>query len=306
MPDRTTPQPNEHRYRIAQAIGVVVLCAAAFAALELSSAAPVPEPLAATSTPQIAVTGASAVLVDLTTGETVFAKNADAQLPIASITKLFTVAAVSEVLPEDAVVRVSDAAVVRGEGGLGPGEEWRMRDLSDYTLIVSSNVGAEALAEAADPHFMLYRSEARPTVARMNALSRELGLARTYFLNASGLDVSPTQASAMSSARDVALFMKYLYARTDLYSGTTERSGSFKPLNAETLYAENTNDAIPDIPGLIFGKTGFTDLAGGTLAVLFELGPGRPYAAVVLGSTREARFDDMRSLISLARGNGLR
>ena len=68
MPDSTTPQPNEHRFRIAQAIGIVVLCAAAFAALNLSNAAPASGPVAATSTPQIAVTGASAVLIDLTTG----------------------------------------------------------------------------------------------------------------------------------------------------------------------------------------------------------------------------------------------
>jgi D-alanyl-D-alanine carboxypeptidase len=105
----------------------------------------------------------------------------------------------------------------------------------------------------------------------------------------------------MSSARDVAAFLAYLYRKPELYSGTTERSRSFKPLNAETLYAENTNDAIPDIPGLIFGKTGFTDLAGGTLAILFELGPNRPVAAVVLGSSsKEGRFTDMRALVRLA------
>lgn len=296
--DQTPPQRSD-RFRLFQGALVLVFIACAFIALDLSKpAAAVTHQKPAGASPDIL--GTSAYLLDLTTGRVLYAKHADAQLPIASITKLFTVAAVSEVLPEDAIVRVSSEAVLRGEGGLAAGEEWRMRDLADFTLIVSSNVGAEALAEAADPYFTQYRYAEQPTIERMNALAREAGLQNTYFMNASGLDISPTQASAMSSARDIAHFMKYLYGRTDLFSETTEHSGDFKPLNAETIYAENTNDALPDIPGLIFGKTGYTDLAGGTLAVLFELGPARPVAAVVLGSTREARFEDMRTLIDLA------
>ena len=48
---------------------------------------------------------------------------------------------------------------------------------------------------------------------------------------------------------------------------------------------------------MIMGKTGLTDLAGGNLVVLFEAG-GRRYAAVVLGSTEEGRFSDMRQLVA--------
>ncbi len=61
--------------------------------------------------------------------------------------------------------------------------------------------------------------------------------------------------------------------------------------------AFNTNEALGEIPGLLMGKTGFTDLAGGNLAVVFEAGPARPIVVVVLGSTREGRFADMRILV---------
>jgi D-alanyl-D-alanine carboxypeptidase len=51
----------------------------------------------------------------------------------------------------------------------------------------------------------------------------------------------------------------------------------------------------------VFGKTGFTDLAGGNLAIVFEVGPSRPVVAVILGSTQEGRFEDMRALVDHTR-----
>ena len=47
----------------------------------------------------------------------------------------------------------------------------------------------------------------------------------------------------------------------------------------------------------VLGKTGFTDLAGGNLAIVFEAGPLYPIAVVVLGSTAEDRFTDVEKLV---------
>jgi len=52
------------------------------------------------------------------------------------------------------------------------------------------------------------------------------------------------------------------------------------------------------IPGIIMGKTGYTDLAGGNLAVVFDAGVGHPVVAVVMGSTQDGRFSDMKQLVS--------
>ena len=49
------------------------------------------------------------------------------------------------------------------------------------------------------------------------------------------------------------------------------------------------------------GKTGLTDLAGGNLAVVFDVGLAHPVVAVVLGSTESGRFVDMQKLVDAAR-----
>jgi D-alanyl-D-alanine carboxypeptidase len=45
------------------------------------------------------------------------------------------------------------------------------------------------------------------------------------------------------------------------------------------------------------GKTGYTDLAGGNLGIVADVVSGHRIVAVVLGSTRDGRFADMRTLI---------
>ena len=66
----------------------------------------------------------------------------------------------------------------------------------------------------------------------------------------------------------------------------------------EHITAENTDEALPAIPGLILGKTGITQLAGGNLAIVFEVGPAHPVVAVVLHSTQQGRFADMKALVA--------
>lgn len=242
----------------------------------------------------------SAYVLDVTSGTMLYGLNPDVQLPLASITKVPLVLAAVEVLNPDETIRISRGAVERGEGGgLGTGDEWRAQDLVDFTLLMSSNAGAEALAEAANE-----RLAARfgvptetATVWRMNELARALGLSHTYFLNPSGLDASATQPGAVSTAREIVTLMAYAAEKWHFFASTKESTLMLGPLNGEKLVVTNTNDALSDIPSLILGKTGYTDLAGGNLAVVYEAAPERPVAIVVLGSSQQGRFSDMRTLI---------
>ena len=59
----------------------------------------------------------------------------------------------------------------------------------------------------------------------------------------------------------------------------------------------NTNDLVDQIPGMIGSKTGYTDLAGGNLVLLVDIGIDHPIAIAVLGSTRDERFSDVKKLI---------
>ena len=56
------------------------------------------------------------------------------------------------------------------------------------------------------------------------------------------------------------------------------------------------------IPGLLGGKTGYTNLAGGNLAVIYDAGLNHPIVVVVLGSTLEGRFGDVETLVDATYG----
>ena len=62
---------------------------------------------------------------------------------------------------------------------------------------------------------------------------------------------------------------------------------------------KNTNTIIEKIPNLLFSKTGFTDVAGGSLAIIFRDKKGDEIAVALLGSTFEERFSDMEKIVDV-------
>jgi len=135
----------------------------------------------------------------------------------------------------------------------------------------------------------------------MNDFAQSLGLVHTYFLNVSGLDLSTTESGAYGSASDVARL--FAYAATNdaqLFTSTKEDNVTFTSLNGKKISGSNTDEAIGDIPGLTMGKTGLTDLAGGNLAVVFDIAPEHSVVAIVLGSTVDGRFADIKKLVTAA------
>lgn len=244
------------------------------------------------------------------TGEVLYSKNSEAQLPLASITKVMSAIITKENLTPDTQITFKE-------------NKWRLTDLLNYTLMVSSNEAIQALAAAAatsvelkDPekqngndlntatydtgvnNNVLDNPELNPFVEAMNEKARGLHLTQTYFLNEAGLDMSDTQSGAYGSARDVAhLFAYALKTIPESFEATTITDAWFSPEGDTKYPAINTNEAIGEIPGLIAGKTGYTDLAGGNLVVAFDAGMNDSTIAVVLGSTKEGRFTDIEQLV---------
>src|SRR5262249_49794494 len=147
---------------------------------------------------------------------------------------------------------------------LAKGEKWKVQDVINFTLIASSNGGADILADAANDAIRT-KYPGAPTenaaVWRMNQLAQQLGMHNTYYLNDNGLDLSATQAGSYSSARDIATMMAYAASSTpQLFAGTAEDGLRLVDEDGESTSAFNTNEALGDIPGLIMGKTGYTDL----------------------------------------------
>jgi len=252
----------------------------------------------------------SAIVIDLKTGRILYEKDPDAQLPLASITKVAMALAVSEVLDLNSKITIPYDTAYAGTPPtrLLKGEEWTVRDVMNFTLIASSNEGADILSAAANAalHAKYPQSPATgvhdATVWRMNQIAQSLGLGQTYFLNTNGLDLSTTQSGAYSSARDVAKLLAYAASTSPgLFVATSKNDLTLTDMDGDTASAYNTNEALGDIPGLILGKTGYTDLAGGNLGVVFDVGLSHPVVAVVLGSSYDGRFTDMKTLVAAAR-----
>ena len=239
---------------------------------------------------------AEAVYVkDMVTGEVLYAHNSEAQLPLASLTKIMTALVSARLFPQDeAIVMDANALAEEGEQGFRLGQVWKLHDLLDLTMVSSSNDGAAAIAYAFDRE----KGVGGSFVEAMNQTAAALGLTQTYFLSATGLDVhDDTYATAYGSAHDIAtLFVYTLEKAPVLLAATGAHSITRRALDGTELSVESTNDAYDNIPWLVAGKTGFTDTAGGNLVVVFEAGLAHPVVAVVLGSTKEGRFEDMEKL----------
>jgi len=239
---------------------------------------------------------------DVQNQRVIFKKNADEQLPLASVTKLMTALVAYELLGENASVRISlDAIKQDGESGFLDGELFNSQDLTDLTLITSSNDGAYALAATAGGSVSKTDTGASTFVHAMNIRAKDIGLTQTYFSNPTGLDISPSVGGAYGSARDMAFLMEYIITRyPEVIELTKEDYTKIANENGETHEAENTNTTVSEIPGLIASKTGYTELAGGNLIIAFQAGLNRPIIIAVLGSTQNGRFSDIRALASAA------
>lgn len=253
------------------------------------------EPQVTASNPydRVRLEAKAAIVYDIATGETLYERNAEAQLPLASLTKLLTIYAASEVLPRQSTVTVTETALAtEGDSGLMEGESFSFADLARLALVASSNDATEAIRQAAETRTA---SSGRSLLA---AAAEAMHLSQTYALNGTGLDENTSTSGAYGSARDVAqLAAALLKQAPDLAEATTARSITVSSLQGMPHTLKNTNQEIVEVPGALLSKTGFTDLAGGNLVVVFDAGIGHPVAVVVLGSSREGRFTDVDELV---------
>lgn len=242
--------------------------------------------------PENALIAAAAIIYDPVTREVVYQKNANEPLALASLTKLITAQTVLSAHTPDTPVYVSqDAVSTEGDSGLRVGETVELSQLLSLALGASSN---DAIAAAA-------ASLGDRPIEALNAEAEKLFLTQSRFLNPTGLDVNATTPGAWGSAYDVArLTAAFMEQHSDFFSHTTNETITAETTGG-TVLASPTIEPLLGSPGLIGAKTGYTDLAGGNLVVAFDLAVGRPLIGVVLGSTREGRFSDMRTLIEAAR-----
>lgn len=242
---------------------------------------------------KVNIIGQAAIVKDLNTGEVLYSKNSRTSMPLASLAKVMT-AVVTRHLTDDnpIVILTPEAIATEGNSFLYTGERFRLRDLIDYMLVTSSNDGAAAIAAAVQN-----LSVNNSFVEEMNAFADQIGMRNSFFLNETGLDKNEELAGAFGTAEDVAILFEYALTNySDIFEATRE-TNLVKYSESGLLHkAKNTNEIVGELPNLLGSKTGYTDIAGGNLAVIIDPGLNTPVVLVVLGSTQEGRFTDIKTL----------
>ena len=247
------------------------------------AAAPAP------SGPEIEVAGAprgvkakAGILTDAATGQLLWAKQANEERPIASITKVMTAYLVIQAGSLDRKITIPKAVLNyvwkygASSDGLHPDEVLTARELLDGLLLESGADAAYALAAAYGPGLPAF-------IAKMNATARQLGMLHTHFTSPDGLPY-PTETSTYSTPADLLVLGAAAMKSAVFRSIVDLRFYSMKKGQGHAAHWwGNSNELIGYYPGAVGIKTGYTDDAGHCL--LFEaVRGGRSLLGVVLGS----------------------
>ncbi len=238
--------------------------------------------LMATKQP-VQLSAASALLMDLDAGQTLYALRPDEPRPPASTAKLMTaLITLRRVALDEAVTVSATAAGMEGSRmGLVAGETLTVRDLLHGLLIASGNDAAVALAEH------VAGSEA-DFVALMNGEAARMGLPATHFANSHGLDAEGMTSSAADLLAIARAALEYPVFAEIVATQSVQVAGHD---------LTNTNELLGVYPGADGIKTGTTDEAGECLVASVSRS-GHRIVAVILGST--GRYADARALLDFA------
>lgn len=242
------------------------------------------------------VNAQAAILMDASSGEILYAKNATEAMYPASTTKLMTALLTLETSPLDDIVDFPFKAVDIPSGsshiGMRRGEQMVLRECLYGLLLPSANEVANALA--------IHTSETIENfVIRMNERAYQLGAVNTVFNNANGLQ----DEAHYTCAYDLALIMK-----------ACSENNTFTEISSTLSYVHHADDLLPkDIPMtntdlmirstseyynpyVVCGKTGHTDEAGYNLVTYAEK-DGMKLVAVVMGCPENGHFVATQSLL---------
>jgi serine-type D-Ala-D-Ala endopeptidase (penicillin-binding protein 7) len=234
-----------------------------------------------------------ALVMDQDTQEILFAKNSQAVLPIASITKLMTALVVTEAqlpLDEQLVVTQDDIDTEKGSRSrLSVGTRLSREEMLHLALMSSENRAANALGRN-------YPGGLAAFVEAMNAKARALGMLDTRYVEPTGLS-----SRNQSSARDLATLVNAAHQHQIIRDLSTSPEYQVEIGHREMLF-RNTNGLVRS-PSWDIGlqKTGYISEAGRCLVMQARMA-GRKLIMVFLDSagkyTRIADAERVRRWVS--------
>nr|WP_210273959.1 D-alanyl-D-alanine carboxypeptidase [Bartonella fuyuanensis] len=232
----------------------------------------------------------AAIVIDATTGKTLFQANATLKRYPASLTKMMTLYLLFEAMQIRRVtpntpIPISHYAAMRPPTKIGfkAGQTISAEEAAKALITKSANDVATAIAE------YLGGSE-KKFAQMMTAKARKLGMKHTHFANASGLP----DVHNYSTARDIATLSlalrKHFPKQYKLFK--------IKSFNFRGHTINSHNNLVKIMKGVDGIKTGYTQMSGSNLATSMHL-EGRSIVAVVMGGkSSTARDEHMASLLN--------
>lgn len=223
----------------------------------------------------LAVQSSAVLVLDQASGSVLYEKNANAVLPIASITKLMTAMVSLDAQPglqEVLTVSDDDVDVLKGtRSRLKVGTRLTREEMLHLALMSSENRAASALSRH-------YPGGREAFVAAMNAKAKSLGLADTHFEDPTGLT-----AANVSSPRDLARMVEAAHQYPLIRQFTTTAEDQVLIAGRPQTF-RNTNSLVRNASWDIgLSKTGYINEAGKCLVMQAWLN-SKPTIIVLLDS----------------------
>ncbi|MEJ7839452.1 MAG: D-alanyl-D-alanine carboxypeptidase [Thermomicrobiales bacterium] len=257
-----------------------------------------PLAVAAQDVPELQVNSKRYIVLDADSGEIYVQKNADEQVAIASLTKVFTAVQALEMASLDLVITTDESDMVDRSNntymGFGVGETYTLQDMIYGMMLPSGNDAAHAVArslgfQAGDtPQQSVDRY-----MSWVNQRIKDIGLTNTHLLNPTGWGVE----GHYSTAHDVAAFVRYALTFPDLVDAMGTRS--YTTSNGY-LTVTNTNRLLSDYELLDGGKTGFDFDSGYCLIEFASLDDTTMISVTLDGIAPGDWYDDNRVLLNYA------
>jgi D-alanyl-D-alanine carboxypeptidase (penicillin-binding protein 5/6) len=218
------------------------------------------------------------IVADMDTGQVLAGRDQYVtHAPASTIKTLLALVAIDE-LPLDATV-VANEADAKAEcncAGVKAGRTYTTQQLLDGLLLVSGNDAANTLAH------MLGGSDV--AVAKMNAKAAALGATATRAGSPSGLN--GPGIDGYTTPHDLAVIFRAALA-TPVFAAITSAPVAPFPGDAGPVNLVNQDEMLFRYPGMLGGKTGFTDVARKTFVGAAQRDGRRLVIAMMYGLIKE-------------------
>lgn len=227
------------------------------------------------------------IVVSDETGKVLLEKNADAAVPIASLTKLMTAMVVLDSKPDmNQIISINPAdmdVLKHSTSHLPVGTTLARKEVLQLALMSSDNRAAAALART-------FAGSNAAFIQAVNEKLKALGMTHTVIKEATGLSPDNT-----STAADLAKMAQAASRYPEIIDITTHSSDLIK-MNGRSVTFHNTNHLVGSKGwDILLSKTGFTNEAGHCLIMRIQQA-GKNATLVLLNAKASAssRFDALK------------